>query len=191
MKQTVRIIGGQFRGKKLPFPAEEGLRPTPDRVRETVFNWLMHDIRDARCLDAFAGSGALGFEAFSRAAASVIFLETNPIAAKNLTQIASSFHSTTLCIKQIDALKFLQHTNEHFHVVFLDPPFSENLIPACLDLLITRNILLPGGFVYLESPQAIVVDETQWRCLKLKTAGQVVYGLYSPLDKRSSSCSNQ
>ena len=75
MKQTIRIIGGQFRGKKLHFPAIEGLRPTPDRVRETLFNWLMHDIQDARCLDAFAGSGALGFEAYSRGAAHVMLLE--------------------------------------------------------------------------------------------------------------------
>lgn len=87
MKQVVRIIGGLYRGKKLHFPDVEGLRPTPDRVRETLFNWLMHDIREARCLDAFAGSGALGLEAFSRGAARVVFLEQSPKAYAHLQKI--------------------------------------------------------------------------------------------------------
>lgn len=84
MKQTVRIIGGKYRGKKLYFPESEGLRPTPDRVKETLFNWLMHDIQGARCLDAFAGSGALGFEAYSRGASRVVLVESSPNACANL-----------------------------------------------------------------------------------------------------------
>ena len=91
MKQVVRIIGGMYRGKKIAFPELQGLRPTPDRIKETLFNWLMQDIRGARCLDAFAGSGALGFEAFSRGASEVVFIEQAPQAYKNLHKIFLDF----------------------------------------------------------------------------------------------------
>ncbi len=178
MKQTIRIIGGQFRGKKLHFPAIEGLRPTPDRVRETLFNWLMHDICDAHCLDAFAGSGALGFEAFSRGAAKVSLLEKDPRAHANLLKLALSFHSSKLTVSKIDATEFLQQTNEHFNIVFLDPPFAKNYLPLCIATLANTNVLQQGGLLYIESSQKIVVDESIWQQLKLKEAGQVVYGLY-------------
>ena len=103
MKQEIRIIGGQYRGKKLQFPNVEGLRPTPDRVRETLFNWLMHDIRDARCLDAFAGSGALGLEAFSRGASQVVFIEQAPLAQANLQKIIQAFNSPILKLLKVPA----------------------------------------------------------------------------------------
>lgn len=178
MNQTIRIIGGQFRGKKLSFPAVEGLRPTPDRVRETLFNWLMHDIRDAHCLDAFAGSGALGFEAFSRGAAKVMLLEKDPRAYANLLKLVSSFNSTKLTVKKIDTCEFLQQTKEQFNLVFLDPPFAKNYIPLCLELLAHSDVLIKGGLVYLESPQKIDVNQELWQQIKLKEAGQIVYGLY-------------
>ena len=178
MKQTIRIIGGQFRGKKLHFPAIEGLRPTPDRVRETLFNWLMHDIQDARCLDAFAGSGALGFEAYSRGAAHVMLLEYDPLACANLLKTAALFNSSKLAVKRIDACKFLQQASETFDIVFLDPPFAKNLIPLCLETLAHSRVLIPGGLLYLESPEEIVVDQSLWQQVKLKKTGQIVYGLY-------------
>lgn len=178
MKQCIRIIGGQFRGKKLQFPAIEGLRPTPDRVRETLFNWLMHDIRDAHCLDAFAGSGGLGFEAFSRGAAKVILLEQAPAAYGNLLKLVSAFNSAKLKVLNVDALAYLQQSPEVFDIIFLDPPFAKNYLPQCLASVAQSNILKIGGLVYLESPHKIVTDEEIWEPVKIKQAGQVIYGLY-------------
>ncbi|CAM4467953.1 MAG: Ribosomal RNA small subunit methyltransferase D [Legionella sp.] len=181
MKQEIRIIGGQYRGKKLHFPEIEGLRPTPDRVRETVFNWLMHDIRGARCLDAFAGSGALGFEAFSRGAAQVVFVEQSPQAHANLHKIITSFNSPILKLLKMDARAYLQSCKEQFDIIFLDPPFAQNYLPQCIQELTQKNILVPRGLVYLESPTAIELDEQSWRTVKLKKSGQVVYGLFEKL----------
>jgi 16S rRNA (guanine966-N2)-methyltransferase len=177
-KSTVRIIGGNFRGKKLPVPDMEGLRPTPDRVRETLFNWLMHDIRDAHCLDAFAGSGALGFEAFSRGAAHVTFLEKDPKAHQNLIKQAAAFQSPKLVIKHTDACGFLKQKHPPFNIIFLDPPFANNYIPACLDDLAKSDLLAPNGLIYLEAPHEVDVDPNYWQCVKLKKAGQIVFGLY-------------
>jgi 16S rRNA (guanine966-N2)-methyltransferase len=181
LKQEIRIIGGQYRGKKLSFPDIEGLRPTPDRVRETVFNWLMHEIRGARCLDAFAGSGALGLEAFSRGAAQVILVEQSPLAHANLHKIITAFNSPILKLLKMDARAYLQSCKEQFDIVFLDPPFAQNYLPQCIQELTQKDILVPGGLVYLESPTAIALDEQSWKTVKLKKAGQVIYGLFEKL----------
>lgn len=181
MNQSIRIIGGQFRGKKLPFPAIEGLRPTPDRVRETLFNWLMHDIRGARCLDAFAGSGALGFEALSRGAAKVILLEEDKTAYVNLLKSASSFkseHTDIPLVLKTDAYQFLQESEEQFDIIFLDPPFTKDLLRPCIASLANSTLLVAEGLLYLESPEIIHLDSSDWQPLKVKQAGQVVYGLY-------------
>ena len=177
MNQHIRIIGGQYRGKKLSFPAIDGLRPTPDRVRETLFNWLMNHIHDARCLDAFAGSGGLGFEAFSRGASSVVLIEQAPTACTNLQKIAQSFNSPKLTVLNKDACTYMQQTKEQFDIIFLDPPFAQNLLPDCINILENHPILAPGGLLYLESPHEINLDPAIWEPLKLKKAGQVVYGL--------------
>lgn len=181
LKQTIRIIGGQFRGKKLHFPSIEGLRPTPDRVRETLFNWLMHDIHEASCLDAFAGSGALGFEAFSRGAANVVLLEQHPQAYASLCKIAETFNSPKLTVKKTDALDFLKQTKEAFNLIFLDPPFAKNYLPQCIEMLTHSPVLQKDGLLYLEAPKEITLDPAFWEQLKLKVAGQVVYGLYRKL----------
>lgn len=181
MKQTIRIIGGTFRGKKLTFPSIEGLRPTPDRVRETLFNWLMHDIRNAHCLDAFAGSGAIGFEAYSRGAAQVLLLEQQPVVFENLLKTASTFNTSKLTIKKIDACKFLQETKQQFDIVFLDPPFMKNYLPICLNTLGQTSLLKAGGLLYVESPNEVAMDTNDWQQIKLKQAGQVVYALYRKL----------
>lgn len=181
MKQEIRIIGGLYRGKKLHFPNVEGLRPTPDRVRETLFNWLMHDIKDARCLDAFSGSGALGLEAFSRGAARVVFIEESPTAYANLQRIITAFNNPALTLLRTDARLYLQQSTEQFDIIFLDPPFSLNYIPQCIAAITQNNLLVPGGLVYLESSTLINMDEKQWRQIKLKKAGQVMYGLYEKL----------
>lgn len=182
MKQSIRIIGGQYRGKKLHFPAVDGLRPTPDRIRETVFNWLMHDIRGAHCLDAFAGSGALGFEAFSRGAARVVFIEQSSKAFTNLKAISTSFQSPNLTVIQTNAGEYIQQqallNTQQFDLVFLDPPFSKPQLLDCIPILGNSNLLKKDGFLYLESPQEITLDPAIWKPLKSKRAGQVVYALY-------------
>lgn len=179
MNQSIRIIGGQYRGKKLNFPAIEGLRPTPDRVKETLFNWLMNTIHDARCLDAFAGSGALGFEAFSRGASKVVLTELDAKAYTSLKKTALLFNSPKLITINQNACTYMQQTKEQFNIIFLDPPFSQNHIPECITILEQSSILAPGGLLYIESSHEIAMDPERWKQLKLKKAGQVVYGLYS------------
>ncbi|KTD52747.1 16S rRNA (guanine(966)-N(2))-methyltransferase RsmD [Legionella quateirensis] len=181
MKQSIRIIGGQFRGKKIQFPEVEGLRPTPDRVRETLFNWLMKDIKEARCLDAFAGSGALGLEAFSRGATQVVFLEQSPLAHASLRHIISQFNQTALKLVKADTLSYLQKCTDQFDIIFLDPPFAKNYIPQCIDIINQKQLLPQGGLVYIESPTTIELDEQHWQQLKLKQAGQVIFGLFQKL----------
>lgn len=185
MKQTIRIIGGQYRGKKLQFPDIDGLRPTPDRIRETLFNWLMHSIRDARCLDAFAGSGALGFEAFSRGAGKIVLVEQSTPAFTNLKAIASLFKSPNLTVIKGDALLYLQQAREQFDIIFLDPPFSQNYLDDCIALLTNSQLLVEEGLLYIESPIEITLDPLVWESIKLKKAGQVFYALHKKrrLDK--------
>lgn len=178
MKQTIRIIGGQYRGKKLSFPDIEGLRPTPDRVKETVFNWLMHRIRGARCLDAFAGSGSLGFEAYSRGAARVVLIEASPKAYANLKQIADGFDSQKLCVIHSDISDYFKKHNEFFDLIFLDPPFSKNYLPECVEFLTHSNLLVPAGLLYIESATKPLLDPKYWSEKKSAQAGQVIYGLY-------------
>ncbi|RUR18012.1 16S rRNA (guanine(966)-N(2))-methyltransferase RsmD [Legionella sp. km535] len=181
MKHSIRIIGGQFRGKKIQFPDVEGLRPTPDRVRETLFNWLMMDIKEARCLDAFAGSGALGLEAFSRGASEVVFIEQSPLAHASLRQIIAHFNHPALKLVKADTLSYLQHCTQQFDIIFLDPPFAKNYIPQCIQIIHQKQLLPQGGLVYIESPTAIELDEQHWQQLKLKQAGQVLFGLFKKL----------
>lgn len=177
MKHVIRVIGGQFRGKKLNVPNIDGLRPTPDRVRETVFNWLMNDIRDAHCLDAFAGSGALGIEAFSRGAKEVYFIEKNSVAFTHLQTLVSSFNTQQLTIIHNNAIDFIHHCTKSFDIVFLDPPFDSKLLESALEALEQSPILKPNGLVYIESGEEISPKPAHWKVLKQKKAGLVYYGL--------------
>lgn len=177
MKQSIQIIGGIYRGKKISFPDSIDLRPTPNRIRETLFNWLMQDIRGACCLDAFAGSGALGFEAFSRGASHVTFVEQTPLVQTHLQHLINQFASPKLNLVKNDALMYLKNTKEQYNIIFLDPPFSQNLIPQCLQAIKDNKVLQPDGLVYIESAEAITIDQNQWQQLKLKRAGQVAYSL--------------
>jgi 16S rRNA (guanine966-N2)-methyltransferase len=170
-----------YRGKKIHFPDIEELRPTPDRVRETLFNWLMQDIREARCLDAFAGSGALGLEAFSRGAARVVFLEKAAPAYAHLHHTLSDFKSPKLHLIKTDALEFLHHNQEEFDIIFLDPPFAQNYLPQCIAGIEQNLILKKGGLLYIESSIPPQLNENYWRLIKLKKAGQVIYGLFEKL----------
>ena len=178
MNQTIRIIGGKYRSKKISFPALDDLRPTPDRVRETLFNWLRHDIRTATCLDLFAGSGALGFEAFSRGAQTVTFVECSPVVCTSLKKQTQAFQSTQLNVIQTDATVFLAQTPLSFDIIFFDPPFSSFTHVEHLLKQPIANVLHPEGLLYLESPHSILLDEKIWKPLQQKQTGRVFYSLY-------------
>lgn len=177
---TVRIIGGQWRSRRLPFPDAPGLRPTPDRVRETLFNWLQYDIHGARCLDLYAGSGALGFEALSRGAGSAVLVEQHAQAARQLTQSAQLLKTTDAHIVNSEAIHYLQRTTDSFDIVFIDPPFDLSAWRGVIDALDTRGCLATNALVYIESPahgEPLIIP-THWTLAKRGTAGEVQYALY-------------
>jgi len=171
----LRIIGGRWRGRRLPFPGLPGLRPTPDRVRETLFNWLAPVIEGARCLDLFAGSGALGIEALSRGAAVVRFVEYHAAAARNLRENLTRLEQAPDWVVQADALTWLQQTPSPFDIVFLDPPFHQDLLtPACCRLE-QGHWLAPQALIYVEAEQQAgsLVLPTNWSIHREQRAGQV------------------
>ena len=180
----VRIIGGQWKKSVLRFPAADDLRPTPDRVRETLFNWLGQDLHGLVCLDLYAGSGALGFEAASRGAARVVLVEREPAAARSLRENATRLSASTLEIVPSDAIAYLSAAKERFDVVFLDPPFRQNVLPEVLGRL--PRVLKGGARIYVESPASVGVSGVQgWRELKRSRAGQVSFQLLEWSDDRS------
>jgi 16S rRNA (guanine966-N2)-methyltransferase len=171
---TVRIIGGLWRSRILEFPDAEGLRPTPDRVRETVFNWLGQDLTGLSCLDLFAGSGALGFEALSRGAASVVMVEKDPAALAALRENARKLAAANLTVVRGDALEFARGARSRFDVVFVDPPYRLGLQAAALALV--RGLLVEGARVYAESEAALEAPRG-WVILKRARAGKVHFHL--------------
>lgn len=181
MKNSVRIIAGRWRGRKLRFPDAPGLRPTPDRVRETLFNWLRDDLDGARCLDLFAGSGALGFEAASRGAARVVLVEADARAARALSEQRQWFGAEQMEILVTDAAAYLaREPAECFDVVFLDPPFGRNFLPAAARRLDIGGWLAPLARIYVEAERAGPPADlpAAWRPLRSGTAGEVAYFLY-------------
>ncbi len=150
---TVRVIGGSHRGRVLRFPDVPGLRPTPDRVRETLFNWLGQRLGGLVCLDAFAGSGALGFEAASRGAARVVMLEHERQAHESLLVNARALALSGVEVLRREAKSFLASPGEAYDLIFLDPPFADDLLPPILALAATR--LAPDGRIYAESPRPL------------------------------------
>lgn len=148
--REVRIIGGQWKRSKLPVADAPGLRPTPDRVRETLFNWLGQDLSGWRCLDAFAGSGALGFEAASRGAAEVLLVERDARLVRNLRESQQRLGATALKIEAADGLATMRRANPaSFELVFIDPPFDANLFEPALAA--AAPLVVNGGFIYLEA----------------------------------------
>lgn len=179
-RNRVRIIGGDWRSRVLQFPDAPDLRPTPDRVRETLFNWLQFNIVGARCLDLFAGSGALGFEALSRGASAVTALETNSGVAGTLRENARLLGTDRLQVIQQDAIRWLdQPALQQFSVVFLDPPFTANLHQRCCELLQQHGWLAPKACIYLESGESLAMIQlpANWQLDRHKRAGDVHYGL--------------
>ncbi len=172
----IRIIGGRHRGRRLAFSPVRGLRPTPDRVRETVFNWLRADVPGARCLDLFAGSGALGLEAVSRGAAFLCAVEQNRQAAQRLRDnIALLREQAVAEVRQTDVLRLLQQTPPApFDIVFADPPFADRVLPEVLRLLETNGWLVPDGVIYLEQDAKAEWPQPapDWRVSREGDAGQ-------------------
>jgi 16S rRNA (guanine966-N2)-methyltransferase len=174
----VRIIGGRWRRRLIPVPPDADVRPTPDRVRETLFNWLAPVVEGARCLDLFAGTGALGIEALSRGASEAWFVERHARAAGVLEQFLHKLDCQNSVVVTGDALPFLQRTPQPFDLVFLDPPFDRvDLKNLCT--LLDRGWLRPGAHIYLERSKQSDLPElpADWQVLRERAAGDVRYTL--------------
>ena len=181
---TVRIIGGEWRGRKLNFPEIEGLRPTPDRVRETLFNWLQGYLPGARCLDLFSGSGALGIEALSRGVASVTFVDQ---ATEVVSQLRSNINllkaqnAEIIAASALDWLDRRQPDQEpRYDLVFMDPPFHKGLVAPICEMLERRSLLREEAMIYIETEKSLTLDTlpANWVIHREKAAGQVAYRLF-------------
>lgn len=170
----VRIVGGQWRSRLIEVAAVPGLRPTPDRVRETLFNWLDQDLTGLRCLDLFAGTGILGFEAASRGAAHVTLVERDPRAVAALQQARITLQAAQVEVIRGNAVEFAKSVSGGFHIVFLDPPYRQGLLERIAPWL--DRIVEPGGRLYVESEQSLEALGA-WRTVKKGRAGQVHYHL--------------
>ena len=173
----VRIVGGSLRSRMLRFPSRPGLRPTPDRVRETLFNWLGQDLSGQACCDLFAGSGALGFEAVSRGARSVVLVEHDAAIFAALRQNARLLGCEAVVeLWRGNALEFLRGAPRAFDIVFVDPPFDSGLLARIAPVL--PRLIRPGGLAYIESADGIDLP-SPWRLHRHATAGQVSYQLFT------------
>lgn len=183
----LRIIGGEWRRRRLSILSLEGLRPTPDRVRETLFNWLGQRLDGLRCLDLFAGSGALGLEAGSRGAAAVTLVDADPRVVRQLLMNCDALGAdASLQVLRADALHFLRDADpqQAFDVVFLDPPYALGLLPCCLAAL--PRLLAPGARVYVEDAGPVVAP-VGWEWVREGRAGRVHFGLLRCSDHASAS----
>jgi 16S rRNA (guanine966-N2)-methyltransferase len=175
----VRIIGGVWRGRYLEVPEQTGLRPTPNRVRETLFNWLAPYLPGARCLDLFAGSGALCLEALSRGAARVVMVEEAPKVAAQLRANLERLGAQGAEVVCADAVDYLGRAVEPMDIIFVDPPFASDLVARASALVESRGWLKPGGLVYVEAPADVhpLPVPAAWEVVRSKTAGEVGYHL--------------
>ncbi len=180
-----RIIGGKWRGRRIKFDAADGLRPTTDRIRETVFNWLQPYIYHCRCLDVFAGSGVLGFEAISRGAQYAAFIEQNKKTVERLKDNIRTLAIENASVYHHDALSWLQSAeavkreDDKFDLVFLDPPFDSDLLAKSCKLLSTSGCLAEDAIIYVEHNRDTAIELPEnWVALKEKKAGQVAYRLF-------------
>lgn len=176
----IRIIGGQWRGRKLPVPDSPGLRPTTDRVRETLFNWLAPHMAEARCLDCFAGSGALGLEALSRYAAQATLIEMERGVAQQLSQNLATLKASHGQVVNANTLEFLSKPGQPFNIVFIDPPFRKGLLEQTVTLLEQNGWLADNALIYIESEVegGLPPLPASWQPHREKIAGQVAYRLF-------------
>lgn len=179
MHNRFRIIGGEWRSRRFVFPDEPGLRPSPDRVRETLFNWLSPVLPGARCVDLFSGSGALGLEALSRGAASVEFVDRSRAALASIQEHLQVLKCDAGFTTQADVSGWLGRAQEAFDVVFLDPPFGAGLVAPTLTALADRGLVQPGSRVYIESEATIGAPALPegWNLHRQGRAGRVGYHL--------------
>lgn len=175
----IRIIAGKHRGRKLPVVMADGLRPTTDRIKETVFNWLMPYVNGSTCLDCFSGAGSLGFEAYSRGAQSVTLVELNKAASQQLKVNKQLLKADKVEVLNTDALIFLQKPTKKYDLVFIDPPFRKDLATQAVTLL-AKGGLAEQAIIYIEIEKELdnLVLPENWQLLKEKSAGQVSYRLY-------------
>lgn len=181
---SLRIIGGTWRSRRLQFIDSPKIRPTPDRVRETLFNWLANDIKGAICLDLFAGSGALGFEAISRGADQVMLVDEDARIAAMLSEQKELFNAQEIDIKNQNALTYLQNANQQYDLIFLDPPFASGLLEKVIPVILKEKLLNANGLIYVESAvqqkstqNLAILLETLY-CIREKVSGEVRYALY-------------
>ena len=181
MKNRVRIIAGKWRSRQLPFADVPGLRPTPARVRETLFNWLQYDIAGSQCLDLFAGSGALGVEAASRGAGRVVQVENNAAACRLLKANTVLLETRKMQIVQQDVFRFLAGDAERFDLIFLDPPFKRNMVVQCCHWLEDKSWLTKTAKIYVEVESSLVLQEMpeNWERVKYGKAGEVGFYLFA------------
>ena len=176
----LRIVAGKWRSRLLDIADVPGLRPTSQRIRETVFNWLAPRLRGARCLDLFAGTGALGLEALSRGARSIVFVEQSRRAAAMLRDNIATLDATSASVRHMDGIDYVRNAHDGpFDIVFLDPPFDANMLSDVCRLLAEKELLAEEGRVYLEQERSQAEPELpeRWQVLKNKTAGNVRYML--------------
>jgi len=186
VKNQLRIIAGKWRGRKLTFVDSQGLRPTLDRVRETLFNWLQPVIYNARCLDLYSGSGALGFEALSRGALEVTMVDNNRQVyqqLKNNLQLLNCENANTECMDAIDFLSKqsnIRPADKKYQIVFLDPPFNQNLLDKCCQQLEQQQLLAEESYIYIEAEQDLELTNIpeNWQKIKEKKTGQLAYYLF-------------
>ncbi len=175
----MRIIGGEHRGRQLSFANAQGVRPTPDRVRETLFNWLQSVIRGARCLDLFSGSGILGIESASRGAASVDLVESNLRAAEQIRCCVEDIKMDKVQVYNLSARCFLKQAKVRYNVIFLDPPYGKGLLESSCRILEENALLTDNAHIYLESERRLTDKDIpdNWEIIRAKNAGQIFYHL--------------
>lgn len=178
----VRVIAGQWRGRKLPVKNAEGLRPTTDRTKETLFNWLMHDLANSRCLDAFAGSGGLGIEALSRYAQECVFIEADKSVANELSKNLQLLKANGCVIHQTSPSAF-NSLEGKFDIAFIDPPFNKGLVVPTIDALIENALLNVGAKIYVEQEASIPMPavDSRFDLIKEKSTKALSYALYEYL----------
>ena len=178
---SLRIIGGTWRSRRIQFIDSPKIRPTPDRVRETLFNWLVTYINDASCLDLFAGSGVLGFEAMSRGAKQVVMIEEDANIAATLSEQKELLQAQDIEINNQNALTYLAGIKQSFDVIFLDPPFDTDLLAKVIPMIIDQQLLAKDGVLYVEyASQQVLPDGLKTlKCIREKKASEVRYALYS------------
>lgn len=176
---SLRIIGGTWRSRKIPFAVDAGVRPTPDRVRETLFNWLQPVIQGARCLDLYSGSGALSFEALSRGASTVVMVDEDLRVIQQLQKNADLLQADNVQIMWTDAFEYLLGKAQPFDVVFLDPPFRDDVLAECCQRIERYGWLAPKAWIYIETDERRTMTDLpdNWEIIHRKTAGQVAYYL--------------